>query len=196
MSKNIRELLKEQTLPYHEKLENTKISSKLAKAELTKDEYIMYLKNMKALHDTIEPFMCSFDEFEKYGLNPKKRTRIDLVKKDLDILNSSDEIPPLDIKNLKTPLEFESAIAWMYVLEGSTMGGGFLAPRLSHFKGANDEVATNYFLAYKENTPVMWKEFIMFLEKINEDENVDKKKITAASINLFKHLIEVMDESC
>lgn len=196
MSKNLRDLLKEETYPFHKKLEETKISSKLAKAELSKDEYIFYLKTMESLHEELEPFIGAFRGFESMNLDPTKRCRLGLVRKDIEILgaqtNTSEE-KNFDLSKLNSPLDFESAVGWLYVLEGSTMGGGFLAPRLSHFKNDNDEVATNYFLAYGKDTPIMWKEYVEFLDLVNENENIDNKKIVNASINLFKYLIEVMD---
>lgn len=196
MSLSIRELLKEKTLPLHKELENTQLSKNLVSANLTLDEYIKYLKIMKTIHSQIEAKLIEFKEFESKGIKPIQRCRLNLINKDLEILDASLSLENMNSLEILENFTFEKAVGFMYVLEGSTMGGSFLAPRLQHFKGNNDEVATNYFLAYGKNTLSMWKEFVAFLDVLDEDEKVNKKEIIDSSILLFKYLIEVMDEKC
>jgi len=78
------------------------------------------------------------------------------------------ECLPLDIAGLDT--ERASFLGAMYVVEGSTLGGQYIANALEPRLGLSKEHGTAYFRSYGTDTARRWKEFQAILAQVDDAE--------------------------
>lgn len=83
------------------------------------------------------------------------------------------------------PAAFEAAfLGAMYVLEGSTLGGQYIARHVEEALGFTPGVGDAYFRGYGEQTGSMWQAFKRLLAEIPE-EHTDQ--VIAAAKGMFAH---------
>lgn len=182
----------DKTKELHTKAEKLPIINKIFSANVSINEYKAYLNSMKNVHSNIESSSKEFkSSWDKYGLNIDEYFRLDLIEKDLKILKNND-----DIKTQNSNCEenifktFHESIGFMYVMTGSMMGGKILAKKIEEaFDNNFTEIPNNYFLAFKDENPKKWMDFLKFISKIeNSSTQEEKNLITNGAINAFKYV--------
>jgi len=97
------------------------------------------------------------------------RNRADLLKRDLagfGITTFDSDHP-----NLLHIHDTPTLLGSMYVMEGSTLGGQFIARHVQQVLHLQDGVGTLYFRSHGDHTGSMWKQFCEVLtQKIPEDQ--------------------------
>lgn len=130
----------------------------------SEDKYKQLLSNFyasfKPLQDKIRQHLSSEDISDL-----DNRRTVDKLEEDLRFLN----VDPAGIE-LNNDYDFikdkASALGAQYVLEGSTMGGVYLAKAISKQLPMEPGKGLSYFHGYGENTRSMWDTFI---EKLNTE---------------------------
>jgi heme oxygenase len=191
---SLRSKLKLLTKPFHDSLEIVPLAVELASSTVSKERYINYLKTLYAIHSKFENLIQNMDEWSSYSINPQQRSRLHLLEKDLNALGASTEKISLEI-DLHINWSFPVAVGVFYVLEGSTMGGQFLAQRLSHIKGNDALCATRYFQAYKDNTMTRWSEYCDFLVQYDTDNPEKNSEVILGACSMFLIMQKVMYET-
>jgi heme oxygenase len=189
---SLREQLKTLTKPFHDQLENTVLARSLADGSVSRDRYERYLGHLLTLHSVIEEKIRHYPQWKEYNLDITQRVRYPLLQSDLTSLNapeSAASLPPLAVS-----WSFATAVGVMYVLEGSTMGGIFLAQRLSHLLGDDGLPATRYFQGYGELTMPRWGEYCTFLERFSLQEPKSHEEVILAACAMFLLMQKVMNE--
>ncbi len=185
----LRETLKEQTFPAHQKTEGTvirkikKINNEADYIELLKCFYSYF----NAVEKEISPFITS-------AILPDldKRRDASYIKKDIEELGGSiSDLPPARVPTITNSLE---ALSAMYVLEGSLMGGPHIIKML---KKRGIERGFSFFEGYGENSKTMLNSFMDTLNKEGKKSTDTDKAVEVANEtfsnfgNIFESLSKV-----
>ncbi|VXC06262.1 Heme oxygenase [Burkholderia sp. 8Y] len=151
--------LKQETAACHSRLEH---ALDLMRDGLLRDEYIALLERFygyvapwedavgACLHASLHPF---FDE----------RRKAPLLAADLAALcgdsTAVDSIMFADASSLPLIDDLGSAFGSLYVMEGSTLGGRFIAPHVAKQLGLAPGAGNAYFDGYGPRTGSMWNAF-------------------------------------
>ena len=191
--KDFREVLKDVTKVYHDRIESTPLAVSLASGNVYLQKYVDYLWHLYKLHLDLENKAKSFSEWEKWGIVIKDRQRAHLLKKDIDSL---DLVPNQyqSYQDFSKNWSFANIVGAMYVLEGSTMGGQILSQRLENIKSKNGQGATNYFKAYEKETMTMWMKYVEFLNEFSNKNNSLKDEIIEGAEQTYGAIERIMLE--
>ncbi|MES2766671.1 MAG: biliverdin-producing heme oxygenase [Bacteroidota bacterium] len=183
----IHELLKTQTRPHHDSIEQYSLSDKIMDGTLTLDEYKTLLFKNYIFHASIEN---SLEKFLKDLPDFGSRKKTGSLLKDLAELNymgnSFKKFSPPAFKNKA------EALGAMYVMEGATLGGAMIYKQLLK----NEEIARvssfNYYRGYGEKTSEKWKSFLQILsdEVKTEDEAHDTLSGAIQTFQAFEKLLK------
>lgn len=191
---SFRNILKTLTKPFHDLVESSPFATNLAKGEVSKVDYALFLNNLLILHKKCEEMITSFPEWKMYNIDPLARQRAPFLESDLSRLD-------VDVNPFYPPSpfiiewNFAAAVGVLYVLEGSTMGGQFLSRSLEEMRGKDGIPATRYYRSYNEKTAFMWQEYCRFLDDYGERSSVhDQHQTIIAACSLFLYLSRVMNE--
>jgi len=78
------------------------------------------------------------------------------------------------------------AMAALYVLEGSTLGGRIITQMLVNNTGIRPEEGIRFFSGYRENTELMWQRFIKALDTYSDDEAIHRSMAQTADDTFLK----------
>jgi Heme oxygenase len=153
--------IKEHTHAAHQNVEGTivrqlkNIRSEADYAEVLKGFYAYF----RAVEDNIAPFVTA-----EVLPDLAKRRNSSYIKNDIETLGGNvDRLPEATAPAVNNVLE---ALASLYVLEGSIMGGPYIVQMLNKY-GVNK--GTSFFEGYGENSREMWAGFTAVLNKYAED---------------------------
>ena len=103
------------------------------------------------------------------------REKTSILVKDLENLEQPipKVIPDDAAMNLSSPAK---ALGYLYVMEGSTLGGQFISRHLKKHLGLDAENGAAYFNGYGSQTSARWKEFcealIVSAASLNQDDAI------------------------
>ncbi len=104
-----------------------------------------------------------------------RRRRIAHLHRDLSVLGSSPDALPI-APPVFDPASAADVLGWLYVAEGSTLGGALIARRLRPLTAALG-ISLTSFTPYPEGPGPMWLSYLARLE-----EWVDRKPARAAAV--------------
>ncbi|NRT14865.1 heme oxygenase [Flavobacterium sp. 28A] len=157
-----------------QKLKN--LSSQEEYANLLFQFYGFYFELEKKVHSIIDKTLLS---------DMSKRVHVANLHTDLVNLNHSVAITSVN-NYPETIRSVSEALGVLYVIEGSTLGGQFIAGMLKKQLPTLDDSQINYFLSYGENTMEMWKQFKNSIQETKVE--FDEKSTLNAAQNTFKAL--------
>lgn len=116
--------LRTETQEIHEELDQLPFMRTLLSGKGTTDDYVKYLEIFGGIHAAIEGalFPVLTEPLEKY----KDNTRIPAIEQDLSYFDKN--IPKVDLPEMT--ITEEGAPGALYVLEGSRLGGKYIAKQL------------------------------------------------------------------
>ncbi len=153
------EKLKQETESGHKLLELSDSSVLLMKSPLQLKDYAGYLALMLPVVDYIEQFV--FPVTDAIILDLSIRKKANLIRQDLTLLGFEN----MDFEtnygfNPFPRLTSEAALAAMYVMEGSTLGGKLISGHVWKNLSLDFTNGAAYFNCY-ESPGLMWKQFII-----------------------------------
>lgn len=173
--------LRSQTGPEHKSLEEEPVSLALQSEHVSNQDYRIYLEKMYALFAGLEADI--FPKVADVIPDLHARKKLAHLSADLKSLGNTEE----NIANIQ-PVHFTvndkaDALAIMYVLEGSTMGGRILYKHVNKHLQKTLESGAAFFGGYGEKTGSMWKAFLdpftkYAVEQRKEDAIIAKAKET------------------
>lgn len=148
MDQLILEQLRKQTRPAHVALEAQPLLQRLLSSGLTEAEYVQFLQSMLAFYQSLESELVpATAEFLARHPDPGYRylPRAPLLDNDCRALGCGSPgmiHPPAAFR-----LEGSSAylLGVLYVIEGSTQGGRFIARHLAHTLGVSENSGASFF---------------------------------------------------
>lgn len=183
--KNIAEVLKLSCREAHAKTEKTLIGK--LKGIDTVGDYVMILAKFYGFFSPLE------DLIEKY-ITPNhlpdiaSRKRSALILTDLQKLHNK---KPLTIaEDLPVIGNYAQAAGVMYVLEGSTLGGQYIAQMLSKKPALKEhEDAIAFFRGYEQENFLMWEMFLHHLQA-----NIEKEEDLNTAVQSAKDTFSLLEK--
>lgn len=179
-------LLRTQTRQQHDRIEK---SLDLTNGAETVDEYRNLLERFFGFYAPTEPLAAAIAAFEgvRFDFAPRLKTphlQTDLLARGLSV----EQIAQLPIcKNLpviETPAQF---FGYLYVAEGSTLGGQIISRHFAQKLDISEENGGMFFQAYGAQTGAMWRGFQTAITDFAED-GTHEDEIIAAAIETFEKL--------
>ena len=128
--------------------------------DLDRDSYVRCLRRAHGLVAAWEGWSCGCSPEWMHSLLENRR-RQGLLERDLAWFG----VVQLDAARPAMPERKDDAslLGSMYVMEGSTLGGQFIAKHVEEVLGLNRGEGDAYFRGHGERTRRMWKEFCVVL---------------------------------
>lgn len=169
----ISEALKSETRKDHDHLES---GFNLKDMTASSDHYLSTLKAFYGFYIPLEKEFKKFEsEFSGMGIDLNERLKTQFLRMDMKQGGlSDDQVSTIPLAS-QIPMikDFSEAMAVLYVLEGSTLGGQVISKELGKIG-----LASQFFNPYEKNTMPMWLKFKNALNTLPEDEEA-KMVITA-----------------
>lgn len=185
--------IREATATLHIKLENTELSKRMMQSDAGLSTYVSYLLAMRSVIDTTEQHV--FPLATTIVEDSSERYKMHLIDQDLKALGVAG--PPTSIpvfKDLSEKINNEAtALGFLYVTEGSTLGGLYIAKQWKGKEGIND--ALSFFSVYGKETAKRWHSFVDYLTAfaITEERLSDICKGAVYAFESIHHHFETID---
>ncbi len=170
--------IKENTTASHQKLEG--IVVRQLKSVRSNTDYADVLKKFYAYFHAVERAIAPFitkDVLSDYS----ERRNSSYIKQDIEELGSNvDELSVATAPTVSNALE---ALAALYVLEGSIMGGPYIVQMLNKYGISS---GTSFFSGYGDDTKKMWGAFTTVLNAYGEDPATHDRAIAIANDTFSK----------
>ncbi|MEO5970464.1 MAG: biliverdin-producing heme oxygenase [Bdellovibrionia bacterium] len=182
----LHEQLRAKTQLYHENIEK---KLDLMNPTLRLDRYRALIERLFGYYNPFEDILAQCLIGKCPELDFESRRKLQALKQDLTFLGLNDsQIASLPrCQKLPEPANAEEALACLYVIEGATLGGQFLA---KHFR-AHLQLEANrgcaFFSGYREMTGPRWRQFLHTLNSVSPTEE-SLGRLTAISIQTFVSL--------
>lgn len=202
MGRSLAERLRSETAELHAAAEGTSFQRAMGRGEITRPQYTRYLYQLRAIHRAIEegqsattPALPVLAPFVRAELG-----KVTLLEEDLSRLGDARvSVEPLvETRKLAEEIRRDYAvnpirlIGSIYVMEGSTNGGRFIAVSLQHSLGLVPPNGLRYLDPYGTAQRTMWARFRADLDSAalshpEQDAVVDAAKTT------FRGFTDVLD---
>ncbi|WP_211747144.1 biliverdin-producing heme oxygenase [Paenibacillus sp. Marseille-Q4541] len=187
----IMEQLRQETAQEHHDIEQNAYAIAIMDQTLTSEQYLTYLQKfygfIKPLEDQISLLGLGQDTL----LDMHARKKTPLLEKDIqDLLPKDSDLSSLPIaSDLPTINSTPHLLGYLYVIEGSTMGGQIINKKLKQHLPSELEQNLRYFNAYGQETRSKWKEFAQIVnDNIHSEE--DRQTTVTTAKKTFKLLTE------
>ena len=164
--------LREQTAGNHAATEDT---VPLMSATLTRAEYVATLKRFLRVVSAWDRWVDAYAPQDLLPLLAGRR-RATLLERDLEAMGVpatayGDALPATLMDGSEVPGDPRSIfLGRMYVMEGSTLGGQYIARHAEETLGILSGEGNSYFRGYGEATGDRWREFRAVLQALPETE--------------------------
>ena len=194
--------LRESTRALHKEAESRPLQRSMAKGTLPPGSFVMYLGQLRHLHESLETSLDAVTESQPWlaGLFTDDRRRVPDLDRDLAAFGVTPEtvpvLPPTRefIGRIGNLAEFDpvALLGPLYVLEGSTNGGKFLARVLERSLQIEDRAGLAYMDPYGDRQPEMWAEFKRLADQLEltPDQRVS---VTEAARDTFRAIASISD---
>jgi heme oxygenase (biliverdin-IX-beta and delta-forming) len=160
MSHDLLSRLKHETAACHTRLEN---ALDMMRGNLQRDEYIALLERF---YGYVAPWEQAMSAVMPASLSSffDERRKAHLLASDLDVLTGerrpAGSVPHADaLYDLPQLNNIGAIFGSMYVMEGSTLGGRFIAPHVAQMLSLEQGQGNAYFEGYGARTGSMWNAF-------------------------------------
>ncbi|NOS99747.1 MAG: biliverdin-producing heme oxygenase [Phycisphaerales bacterium] len=195
------ELLKSSTWELHQAVEGHEFQQSLVKGVLARDRYVRFLGQMLLIHTALEkhlrntsarwPFcqvihnrlyreQLLLSDLDSFGVDGRRIHAADATRSliaEIDRLGDGNSVALLGV---------------LYVLEGSTNGGKWIAKAAR--KAYNlDEAGATYFDPYGDQQRIEWRSFKQRVDAIDLTDAL-KEGVVAAAREMFAALSRICDE--
>lgn len=201
-SNTIMSRLREETRELHSHAESRPLQQQIARGEVDRERFAAYLGQLYLVHKKLESTLdlAKSDNPIIDRVSTTDRMRVPDLESDLRFY----QLDPNGLEPGAAAMEFHDAIDRMnaedpvallgslYVLEGSTNGGKFLA-RVLRRAWNLDEEGLSYFDPYGDQQPHRWTAFKSDMEDMGFDTD-QQNAIVDAAHETFKAIADVSDE--
>jgi len=170
--------LKKATSEAHIQLEKVPLSMRLMAADVTDHDVYIYIRAMREIiyygETVIFPLLAPLVD------DITDRHKLPIIDVDLaemhDIIDATVRWPRYNFTNAVTSGE---AFGFMYVMEGSTLGGKLINKHLTE-SSSNKGKAARFFDVYGDRTGIRWKSFIATLSLYAIQDHLQEEIIKGA----------------
>jgi heme oxygenase len=167
--------LREETASNHEQIENNPYAKAIMNQTLSLEQYIVYLEKFYGFIKPAERVIAQLTGWGEIGASLRERAKSPLLESDLLALGrTQEEVAQLpECTELPELYSTAQALGYLYVIEGSTMGGQMITKQVRKFlpEAETEGKGTQYFNAYGTETRAKWAEFRELVEQsVTSDE--------------------------
>ena len=199
---SIMDHLRVATRGLHKQAESRPLQRAMAKGTLPRAAYVMYLAQLRHLHAALETALDQ-PAAARAGLSElftDDRRRVPDLDRDLNSFNVDPaDVPPLAptqqfIERIGALLDEDplALLGPMYVLEGSTNGGRFLARVLQRSLRLDGGTGLSYMDPYGDRQPEMWTSFKRLADSVPLTPS-QAEAVTASAGRTFAAIAEISD---
>jgi heme oxygenase len=163
--KKLSVLLREATSASHIQLEQ---KMHMFRDGLTLPRYAALLNRWLSFLKAWEPAAAS--SFAQHGDFFSGRSKIELLHRDLAACNAEPSLLPCNLGPIQ-PTDDQTALGTLYVIEGSTLGGQIITPRVHEMLGLTPEHGSAFFNGYGRRTGEMWRETKSLIDQTTADRH-------------------------
>jgi heme oxygenase len=160
--------LKTETRAAHDRIETLPFSRALARGELALQSYVAQLQAYVPMHEALDDRARTCEHVAVRAVWRESMAKLPLLEKDLAFFAGLGLAPvraALDRgREVGRAIEHVAEVApvallgWLYVLEGSTLGGAFLRPLLVRSLHLPEHAGTAYYAPYGREVAARWAE--------------------------------------
>ena len=184
----ISEEIKKFTAPLHAKVEQ-ELVSKLFNPNLSPSEYGRILLHFHFAYLQMEHLVASGSDGNELLHD---RSKLSWIKEDLESLEGDFQEVSFDHLVLDLHVDYAHSLGVSYVMEGSTLGGKFIAKKLQELDWIEKDKHLNFFLSYGDSRGEKWKDFLNLLNAYGEANPSRQTEILAASEKAFQFMHAVI----
>lgn len=149
--------LRKETEENHRKLEAAPLSKLLLSEEVSTEDYTRYLHYMREVITYHEQNVIPL--IAQYFPDMAQRSKLNAIEEDLRTLPASNQIGETYHPST-TWATVPFAMGYMYVMEGSTLGGRILLKHIKEKLGFDEHNGARFFSGYGDVTGRYWKTFL------------------------------------
>ncbi|MDG0972905.1 MAG: biliverdin-producing heme oxygenase [Crocinitomicaceae bacterium] len=157
------EELRKETAELHQQLDNWEVALRLMSSEVAAIDYFQYLQSFCALHVAVEPIL--YREVARFFPELAFNQRLSLLEKELHQHRLT--APIIDASVDLQEIEGMRCLGAIYVMEGSRLGGRFIANHLGKHQA---RIGVTEFPFLTEKPTVSWNAFLAFLATVPDNE--------------------------
>ena len=177
------EFLKESTKAKHHEVDHHPCMARIVSKSLTSSEYRLILIDLYCWLNHLEKYLARLELESPF--QPSRK--IQLLGDDIAAL--SGELPSNRDFSISNSCE-HFCLGIHYVVEGSTLGAQFIAPRVENTLGRKD--ATRFYRAYGDRVSEFWENTRNFLNNALPNE-VAMQEAKAGAVFAFDSLLTILD---
>lgn len=176
----LHDALRQATHDSHMRLHTHPLLSPLQNDTITIRDYIYILRSFEAFY-TKWNYSCPIG----YSAFAGEISPLALLQKDLEQFKGHD-IQAFDISTKCKNSEYDEYIGYLYLKQGSTLGGQVIAKHLEKHLGLEKNGQIFFFNAYGDQTGSRWKEFKKYLRDI--EGTIDYCRATTTANSVFEDM--------
>jgi Heme oxygenase len=157
---SLHQQLKSATQPIHDALHDHPLMRRLMEPECSLADYRSILEVFQRFYAEAEARFNS--------LAPKfdgEAPVLAWLRQDFCAIGGGDDVMESRRDSEKKKADFSSYLGYLYVKQGSTLGGQVLSRRLGNTLGLSPERGLRFFSSFGENTRQNWLYFLRYLEE-------------------------------
>ena len=170
--------LRSATAPMHTALEANPVSASLMSPDLSLPAYRHYLTLMAEVVAFTEKVI--FPAVSDIVPDTDQRRKLSQIHSDLTALTESTLEDPALFYPVDKDFTISFAMGYMYVTEGSTLGGRMILKHVQEKLGLNEAMGASFFAGYGSETGVKWKSFLSNLTNYAEQSGSSDEIIRGA----------------
>lgn len=167
--------LKKAVKEAHDNLEKHSVLVPLLGENVSIEDYANALATLHGFYAAVEKNILDFLVNQPDLFDYQSRLKTPALEADLKTLGKTPFISNIEFPAPKNVAEL---VGMLYVLEGSTMGGQFLARKIG------DKFPMQFFTGYGENTAQKWQEFWEFANTVCAD--IEYEEVAKMAVLLFE----------
>jgi len=145
-------------IPHHT-LDHHPLLAPLVRPDLRIDQYADALCALHGVHHAAEQWVLEYLARHPCALDYHARRKLPALEADLAVLGCT---PCATQGGVDAPYSVGTLVGILYTLEGSTLGGQFIAGHLRQVHG--DSLPMQFFTGYGERTRPHWDAFLQFAQ--------------------------------
>jgi len=176
--------LKSETRLLHEETERTlDLPARLT----SRQTYGQFLTVLAGFYTTAEKRLNEFPGWSDAGIDLAARSKAAVLLEDLSFLGSeTSELASTELCDLPEIPDLAAGFGWLYVVEGSTLGGQFIARAVQQKLGFTAGSGCSFFLVYGDQTWPMWHQFCERVSTYHRRHPDTGDRIVEGARNLFQ----------
>lgn len=185
--------VKDETRPWHDKMEEVALSEKIAEGTLSLPEYKAVMLGHYVFHHMAEQKLLQHHQLSAVeGMELQTRLKSPLLEQDIHQLGLEPYLFDFDPDIALDTLP--EALGCMYVMEGATLGGTVIGRSLAKVPEITGSGAMHYYGCYGAHTGSRWKKFKEIVEREVSTADEGQAFVHAATVT-FRQYAECMGKA-